>query len=304
MKLKEELKEAMALGGFQLAKWQSNCPRLLEGEETVVKSTIGMSQEESTNVLGVGWDASTDDFTFTFDQKTAERQVKTPRELVSVQASLFDPLGYIAPFVLVGRRMLQKSMSQKSGWDSPLTGELRDNFQRWSSSIPLLSALRIPRWWNHSVVGKVVAVELHLFSDASVSGYAAVCYRRAIDENGGVCVSIVTSRCHVVPLDSSRASHHNSIPRLELVAAEKSVELRQFVEAALKTDFDRVVMWTDSECVLKQIFDSTTRFKAFFANRLSKIHAATSNEEWRYVDSKNNPADNASRGINANESAM
>ena len=105
-----------------------------------------------------------------------------------------------------------------------------------------------------------------------------------------------------MPLDSSRASHHNSIPHLELVAAEKSVELRQFVETALKMDFDRVVMWTDSECVLKQIFNNSTRFKAFFANRLSKIHAATRSEEWRYVDSKSNLADNASRRINANKS--
>ena len=91
LKLKEELKSALALGGFTLAKWKSNCARLLEGEETLVKSTIGTSQEDTTKVLGVGWDAAADEFTFVFDQKTTDKQVKTPRELVSVQASLFDP---------------------------------------------------------------------------------------------------------------------------------------------------------------------------------------------------------------------
>ena len=44
-------------------------------------------------------------------------------------------------------------------------------------------------------------------------------------------------------------------------------------------------MWTDSECVLKQIFNRTSNYRAYVANRLSKIHAATKVCEWRYVDS-------------------
>ena len=47
------------------------------------------------------------------------------------------------------------------------------------------------------------------------------------------------------------------------------------------------------------IFDSTTRYKAFFDNRLSKIHAGSTINEWNYVDSANNPADFTSRGIRA-----
>ena len=83
-----------------------------------------------TKVLGVGWDAEADEFTFVFDPAMANRQIKTPRELVSVSASLHDPLGFIAPFVLIGRRHLQQSMATKTGWDSPLDAQLRDNFQK------------------------------------------------------------------------------------------------------------------------------------------------------------------------------
>ena len=61
-------------------------------------------------------------------------------------------------------------------------------------------------------------------------------------------------------------------------------------------------MWTDSECVLKQIWDVETDPKAYVANRLSVIHSATKDEEWRYVESKKNLADHASRGIHAHES--
>ena len=49
------------------------------------------------------------------------------------------------------------------------------------------------------------------------------------------------------------------------------------------------------------IFDSTTRYKTFFDNRLSKIHAGSTIDEWNYVDSASNPADFTSRGIRAHE---
>merc|ERR1712237_162119 len=39
----------------------------------------------------------------------------------------------------------------------------------------------------------------------------------------------------------------------------------------------------------------------FFANRLSKIHSGSDPQQWRWVDSSNNPADHCSRGIQAHE---
>ena len=47
----------------------------------------------------------------------------------------------------------------------------------------------------------------------------------------------------------------------------------------------------------------TSRPKAFFANRLSKIRAASDAGEWRYVDSSRNPADLCSRGIAASDAS-
>merc|ERR1712002_586752 len=105
----------------------------------------------------------------------------------------------------------------------------------------------------------------------------------------------------VVPLNAAGASHHNSIPRLELVAAVRAVKMRNKVENDLGTKFPKVYLWTDSEVVIKQLRDYTTHFPAFVANRLSQIHAGSTDEEWRYVDTSQNPADLCSRGILAHE---
>ena len=108
------------------------------------------------------------------------------------------------------------------------------------------------------------------------------------------------ARSHVVPINPSRASHHNSIPRLKIAASEKAVEIRLFIQRAIEEDLP-TYMWSDSEAALKMINNSTTKFKAFFSNHLSKIHAGRSPTEWRYVDSAQNPADLTSRGIKAED---
>ena len=73
------------------------------------------------------------------------------------------------------------------------------------------------------------------------------------------------------------------------------------MEKSIKRKFGRVILWTDSECVLKQIVDRTSKQKPFVANRLSKIRKLSRAEQWRHVDSKQNPADMCSRGIQAHE---
>ena len=293
----------MKKGGFELCKFKSNLPQLMEGNgNEEVKIGDRSDNDDATKVLGVSWIPSSDVFTFNFDPEVATREVKTARDLVSVQASLYDPLGLISPFQLIGRKMLQRCEPQKRGWDAPLDPKLRQDFEKWAQSIPSLARLKIPRWWNCGI-DHPTSSSLHIFCDAAAtSGFGACAYRRVTDDAGNVKIILLCSRSHVVPLNPSRASHHNSTPRLELTSAEKAVELRKFVERATQESFDNVILWSDSEASLKMINDTDTRFRQFFSNRLSKIHAASLVSNWRFVESEKNPADFTSRGINANES--
>lgn len=53
--------------------------------------------------------------------------------------------------------------------------------------------------------------------------------------------------------------------------------------------------------MLRYIFNENKRFSIFVANRVAAIHEASSSHQWLYVDTKNNPADDASRGLSASE---
>ena len=96
-----------------------------------------------------------------------------------------------------------------------------------------LGDLSIPRPWNDDdTVGQ--PDELHVFSDASITGYGAVMYRRVVGRSGKARVVFLGGKSHVVPSNPSRASHHNSIPRLELVAATKAAEMASKLEKSIE----------------------------------------------------------------------
>ena len=66
-------------------------------------------------------------------------------------------------------------------------------------------------------------------------------------------------------------------------------------------EFVKFVMWTDSECVIKWVRDTKTRFTTFIKNRLMKIAELTKVDEWRYVPTADNPADDCSRGLDPSD---
>ena len=54
---------------------------------------------------------------------------------------------------------------------------------------------------------------------------------------------------------------------------------------------------TDSQVVLGYINNESKRFKVFFANTVQPIHDNSNTNQWHYVDTKSNPVDDASRGL-------
>ena len=65
----------------------------------------------------------------------------------------------------------------------------------------------------------------------------------------------------------------------------------------LQLKVDEVHYWTDSMSVLQYIRNETARFHTFVANRVHVIREASIPDQWHYVPSAENPADDCSRGL-------
>ena len=90
-----------------------------------------------------------------------------------------------------------------------------------------------------------------------------------------------------------------TIPRLELTAATVSIRLGEVLKKELDDTPDVVKYHTDSTTVLRYIMNDRKRFQVFVANRVQTIRSLSHPSQWMYVETKSNPADDASRGINA-----
>ena len=69
------------------------------------------------------------------------------------------------------------------------------------------------------------------------------------------------------------------------------------IRRELDVPIDSETFWTDSTTVLKYLRNETRRFQVFVANRVQAIRDETVPTQWRFVNSKCNPADDASCGL-------
>ena len=228
--------------------------------------------------------------------------IDTKRKMLSLCNSIFDPIGLLAPFRLKGKMMFQRAMKEVDGWDTKLPDDLVKEFDTWRQSISKLEKFAIPRWIATPSTTNSMP-EMHVFSDASLEGYGIAVYRVAHSDDGGENhVALIWLRPRVVPNNSKGAGHHNSVPRLELVAAVMGVEDRQKIQNWTGEVFSKIVHWTDSECVLKWLNCNSKQFKTFVHNRISRIDAIiTSRKEFRYCPTALNPADDVSRGLDPDD---
>ncbi|XP_060596964.1 uncharacterized protein LOC132750911 [Ruditapes philippinarum] len=181
---------------------------------------------------------------------------------------------------------------QRLGWDEKISEADAECWSHWLASLSELSKVSIERCLEPIALDRhSTKTELHIFSDASEKAYGSAAYLKVYDAFGNIKCSLIIGKSRLAPIKTL------SIPRLELAAAVLAVKLYQLVTQELDIEIHDTIFWTDSMIVLGYINNVKKRFKTFVANRLSYIHDVTTPKDWRYVPSKLNPADLASRGF-------
>ena len=92
-----------------------------------------------------------------------------------------------------------------------------------------------------------------------------------------------------------------TMPRLELTATVVSKKTSFFLQTELSYEDINELFWTNSKVVLGYISNEARRFHTFATNRVQEICDHVYPDQWRYVDTKEKPSDDASRGLGANK---
>ena len=107
--------------------------------------------------------------------------------MLSLLASLFDPLGLISPVMVSMKVLFQEICSDKLDWDETLTDEILEKWSKWVKDLLRTGEIKIGRCLYEAREGCVTECYLHGFGDASKKAYCTMVYFVYRTDGAGSC---------------------------------------------------------------------------------------------------------------------
>ena len=297
IKLALEATSMLKCSGFRLCKFVSNSKGVLDAlpsSDVSSSAYVNLDGEKMERALGVLWDPKNDVFTFTAKLKEVP---SNKRGIQSATNSLFDPPGFLAPFTLKPKLIMQVLWKQGRQWDEDVDQDTNKIWEKWLDASKRIAKIKINR--PYCPGNKHIAeVQLHVFGDASELAFGCVVYLRFSFKEGGHACSLVMAKTRVAPIKTK------TLPRLELDAARSGARAGHFVLHEVDLPIQRTQYWSDSTLALQYIKNVKHRMKVLVANMSSEIVSLTDPEHWRHIPGDENPADILSRGVDDPEALV
>ena len=278
--------DAIALydeAGLSLGKFVSNSNKVLRTipkellKDPLVDGCLDPTKADA-NILGTNWNVTRDTLTFSNFSKLQleieQKETVTKREMHSFGGKIFDLLGFLAPFLLWLKLLIQNSWKLKLKWDDKLPETDVVTLKQWATQLPLLSKIQLPRYFstnNCKIVG---------MCDSSLQAMGVVFY--VVNERSS---HFLMAKSKLVPYDKAV-----SIPKLELQAMYLLARMADYLASLLKIPKEHFELMSDSMVALHWITKNPQTLQVFVSNRC-KFIKNSGFKNWYYVASAFNAAD-------------
>ncbi|XP_058840662.1 uncharacterized protein LOC131696134 [Topomyia yanbarensis] len=292
-----EVAKVHATGGFIIRNWISNqrtvMERIGETNPTTGKRFVGEGGVE--RLLGIVWMPEEDVYTFSLNYSDSVRALiegevdPTKRKMLRLVMSIYDPMELVGAYVIHGKILIQDVWRGRTDWDEKVPLKVLGRWKQWLTVLRKMDHVNIPRCYfpGYDPVS-YRSLQLHIFVDASKQAFAACAYFRIVDRERVRCC-LVASKTEVAPLKPF------SIPRLESMAAVIGVRLRKTIVENHSVQIQETFFHNDATTVLSLIKSDPRRYRPFVAFRISEILTMSTVTEWRWVPTKLNVADEATK---------
>ena len=135
----EGLTTLLGSAGFKIRKWATNSTNLLKkipeeersATKEVVERSTPVTASDDTSSLGVRWNPETDMIVYDCYQDLHLKNEDTKTSVASLLATPFDPLGGLAPFILLARKVMKETHIAGMGWKDKLPEPLIPEWHNW-----------------------------------------------------------------------------------------------------------------------------------------------------------------------------
>ncbi|XP_055928181.1 uncharacterized protein LOC129959387 [Argiope bruennichi] len=222
--LQRQLIQMLQTCGMELHKWTSNSSELINNSSEETKQQYFLvDRHSSVKALGLNWQPKEDYFLFKVDLKI--KPFYTKRNVLSVIARLYDPLGLVSPVITKAKIFMQKLWIQQLNWENALPQSIQPEWSNFVTSLKVIENLKIPRYILIESYERTVIVG---YADASEAAFGAVVYMKSIMKDGTAANKLIASKSRVAPIKVI------SIPRLELSACLLLSQLIERIRSSLQ----------------------------------------------------------------------
>jgi hypothetical protein len=288
-KLTSGVDRILETGGFKVKGWQSN--KDLEERKTELNEINVPQSQTDAKVLGVSWDSVKDVLKYKFEIEAVKCDITdlTKRKILSQIARIYDPIGFVAPFLVRAKINLLELWEEGVDWDDELAPSTQKKWSSYFEEMKQLNGVSFERCiCPRNVVEPPI---LCVFADASRGAFGTCAYLRSEISSGEVKVKFIAAKSRVAPLKEL------TIPRLELQAAVLASRLCKSIEREIRIELQESILFTDSAIVLAWINNNGKRVKPFVASRVGEIRSNVKPVQWKHIPTEQNPADDVSRGL-------
>ena len=133
LELHSQLSHLLSKAGMHARKWLSNCAGVLKEipiKDRKAEVDLDRDYLPCAKTLGVWWLADEDVFTFK-ENAPADGMKYTKRNFLSKIVTLFDPIGFLAPFTIRAKILFQEMWTAGLEWDQDLNEPLTSSARAW-----------------------------------------------------------------------------------------------------------------------------------------------------------------------------
>jgi Pao retrotransposon peptidase len=240
-------------------------------EDTEIQ--YGKSFEQKT--LGLKWKLHGDVLEISAPNITHPKITK--RHVLAAMASLFDPLGYATPTIMLAKLTFSEICKNNIDWDVELTGEIQEKLLTARKDRMDSRPYSLPQYILASFCCLVA------FSDASPKAYLFATYLASSDFS----MHLIRAKTRMIPTKTVK------IPRAKLRGALLLESCLATTIKAINQNMkpEKVYLFTDSKILLTWIRSNKFILSKSINVRIERLRQSRFSECWQYTSTEHNPSD-------------